>query len=117
VWWETAWTALFATFSLAHLDIYLYSHYFEGTKNFLLMAKCKSEAIQRAIMVVTALDLGYCDRLPHGQKRILQSSSVSFIIERCDLVSVDDVQMLLDTHAVKTLLLEVPSLGGQVWPC
>lgn len=51
---------------------------------------------------------------------ILNSSSAmeltDSIIERSNLVSVDDVQMLLDTHHVKTLLLEVPSLGGQVWP-
>lgn len=36
-------------------------------------------------------------------------------ISSIERVSVDNEQMLLDTHAVKTLLLEVPSLGGQVW--
>jgi hypothetical protein len=36
-------------------------------------------------------------------------------IFRCKRISETGAQqMLLDTHAVKTLLLEVPSLGGQV---
>lgn len=39
---------------------------------------------------------------------------IYFCAEECECVSVGDPQMLLDTHAVKTLLLEVPSLGGQV---